>query len=251
MSFDTLPSLRKLPGPLSERPSLASTLRTADEQTLLGMLAVLRARDTEELRDQSFVEWGVVAASRSLGRLGAATVIERFRQQGVPGMSPLTIPAMSLHSASGTISIFLGSHGPNFGVGSGSGHLGEGLLAAVATIRDDTCPGVWLVMTECDPEPIPDVRGLATTVGEGYGVALALVPENRATALCLRKRPQGTSTAVPSLSSLSNFLANEQTRMTAVWRCPLPGGGEMELLDRAIAGLVADEEAPRRRLLAG
>ena len=165
-------------------------------------------------------------------------------------MSPLIIPMLSLHSISGTLSMALGCHGPNFGVGGGEGHLGEALLAATATIREDSCPGLWLVMTECDPEPIPDVHGRVMAPAEGHAVALALVPEPASGAvLCLRKRPQTALAATPSLAGLAAFLAGASR--AAAWRCPLPGGGEMELLDRATACLIAHEEPPQRRRAAG
>jgi hypothetical protein len=231
---------------------LASTIRTADEQTLLALAAVRRALEAPVLRGRSFDDWGVIASARHVGRLGVAAVLDRFRRQGAPGMSPIIIPTLSLHSVSGTLSMALGCHGPNAGVGGGSGHLGEALLAAVTLVRGDGCPGLWLVMTECDPEPVPDVQGRPTAPAEGHAVALALVPEAAGgAALCLRKRGRTAAAATPPLHSLADFLSGYKAGRTASsWRCPLPGGGEVELLDRAAAAR-GDDEAPPRRLLAG
>jgi hypothetical protein len=246
-SFDALPALRQHPGSLPDRPGLASSIRSADEQTLLALAAVLRALEAPALRGRSFADWGVIAAPRYPGRMGVAAVLERFRRQGTSGMSPLIIPMLSLHSMSGTLSMALGCHGPNFGIGGGEGHLGEALLAATATVREDGCSGMWLVMTECDPEPIPDVQGRSTTPAEGHAVALALVRETTSgVVLCLRKRDGATTASTPTLAGLATFLEGGAMMRAAAWRCPLPGGGEIEVIDRQAA-----DEVPQRRRVAG
>ncbi len=60
-----------------------------------------------------------MAASRYLGRANLAVALRSFMAEGVWGTSPHLIPHFALHSASGTISLALGSHGPNLGVGGG------------------------------------------------------------------------------------------------------------------------------------
>src|SRR5205823_2480660 len=82
--------------------------------------------------DRSFAEWGLIAAPRFLGRIIAAGAMARFKTQGVPGMSPLIIPTLSLHAVAGSLSLALQTHGFNYGVGGGHGHLAEALLTGLA-----------------------------------------------------------------------------------------------------------------------
>ena len=116
---DHVADLRKRPGPIPAGwgrvpPSL---LRYSDEQTIAGVVAVFTA--IERMRDDParFAEWGVVAAPRFLGRSSLAKALERFDAEGVWGTSPHLIPHFALHSQAGTISLALGIHGPNLGVG--------------------------------------------------------------------------------------------------------------------------------------
>src|SRR5262249_27012554 len=127
-------------------------------------------------RDQDFTAWGVVAAPRWLGRPKAAAAISKFHREGVPGASPMVVPHLSLHAVSGTISQALHLHGPNFGVRSGPGNVGRGLLTAVAVVAEGSLPGLWLVLTQWDPEPSPDELGRVSPPAVCYAVALALVP---------------------------------------------------------------------------
>jgi hypothetical protein len=153
---DALPNLRqtlKLPG-----GQLLPTafLKHTDEQTVVGLAAVFEAIVDSGLADTSFTQWGVLAAPRFLGRACLAQALHRFQLEGAWGVSPHLIPHRSLHSLSGTISQALGIHGPNFGVGGGVQAAGECLLAAAALLCDGQAPGVWVVLTGLDPEPIVD-----------------------------------------------------------------------------------------------
>ena len=94
--------------------------------------------------------------------------MDRFKKQGVPGMSPLIIPTLSLHAVAGSLEPGLEDHGFNYGVGGGHGHLAEALLTALAARDDDGVPGVWVVATQFSPEPVPD------TVGNSLNVSLRL-----------------------------------------------------------------------------
>jgi hypothetical protein len=172
-----VPSLRKRPGPIPEGwgrvpPSL---LRYADEQTIAGTAAVFTAMEAMGSRPEQFDGWGVVAASRYLGRANLAVALRSFMAEGVWGTSPHLIPHFALHSASGTISLALGSHGPNLGVGGGRHAVSEGFLAALTWLATRVVPGVWLVLSGWSPELVPDPGGNAPTSGECMGLALGLV----------------------------------------------------------------------------
>ncbi len=122
-----------------------------------------------------FEDWGVVAASRYLGRASLAIALRNFRAEGVWGTSPHLIPHFALHSPSGTISLALGSHGPNLGVGGGLQGAADGFLAALTWLSSGIVPGVWLVLTGWSPELVPDPGGNAPRAGECLALALALV----------------------------------------------------------------------------
>ena len=94
--------------------------------------------------------------------------------EGVWGTSPHLIPHFALHSASGTISLALGLHGPNLGVGGGLHAEAEGFLAALTWLAAGVVPGVWLVLSGWSPELVPDPRGSAPPAGECRALALAL-----------------------------------------------------------------------------
>ena len=101
----------------------------------------------------------MVAASRYLGRANLAVALRSFMAEGVWGTSPHLIPHFALHSASGTISLALGSHGPNLGVGGGLHAAAEGFLTALTWLSTGVVPGVWLVLTGWSPELVPDPSG--------------------------------------------------------------------------------------------
>ncbi len=102
-----------------------------------------------------------MAASRYLGRANLAVALRSFMAEGVWGTSPHLIPHFALHSASGTISLALGSHGPNLGVGGGLHAAAEGFLTALTWLSTGVVPGVWLVLTGWSPELVPDPSGNA------------------------------------------------------------------------------------------
>jgi hypothetical protein len=248
--------LRKRPGPSLGAKIPLSLLKHADHQTLLALAAVLRAADQAGWREGSFAEWGVIAAPRFLGRIIAAGAIHRFSQTGALGVSPLLSPTLTLHAVAGALSLAIKAHGFNYGVGGGPGHLAEALLTGLAARDDNGVPGVWVVATGFDPEPVPDVAGNSVTPSTGYAVALALTPAAEPARSRLHLRLVPTSPAeVPGaperdaalgvpltgLVALAGFLepdravANPRPRR---WYLPLPGGGAIELDDdpaRAVA----------------
>jgi hypothetical protein len=150
-------------------------LRYSDEQTVVGTAAVFTAMNAMERSPDEFQGWGVVAASRYLGRASLAAALRSFLAEGVWGTSPHLIPHFALHSPSGTISLALGVHGPNLGVGGGLHAGAEGFLAALTWLAAGMVPGVWLVLSGWSPELVPDEAGRSAAAGECRALALALV----------------------------------------------------------------------------
>jgi hypothetical protein len=141
----------------------------------------------------------------------------------------MVIPHQSLHALSGTISLALRSHGLNFGVSGGPGNLAEGLLAAVAVLSEGALPGLWLVLTAWDVDPVLDDQGNPTTPAVCRGVALALEPvgpECPAPRLVVRPADAELAAGDATLAGLAEFLT---TGGPVPWVCPIPWGGCVEL----------------------
>lgn len=150
-------------------------LRHCDEHTIVGMAAVLAAMHTlpESLADMS--RWGVLAAPCLAGRLFSARTLAQLPKTGAAGVSPHLIPQCSLHAMASAVSVGLGMHGPNMGVGGGPEAIAEGFVTALSMLEEPDMPGLWLVLTQWDDEPIPDGAGGATNGPLCRGVAMALV----------------------------------------------------------------------------
>jgi hypothetical protein len=150
-------------------------LKHSDEQTVVGLSAILHAIANQKLHDVPFTDWGVLAAPRLLARSAMIVSLQRFLAEGAWGVSPHMIPHRSLHSPSGTISHALRIQGPNFGVGGGPDGAVQVLLAAVALLARRALPGLWVVWTAQEPEGAMDLdgRGDPHTVCRGLAVALA------------------------------------------------------------------------------
>jgi hypothetical protein len=236
-----IPGLRQKPGPAPGYPLPTGFLRHADDQTVTGVAAVLQAISSHGLGSHRFTEWGVLAAPRFLGRVVLAGAVQRFLAEGAWGVSPHIIPHRMLHSMSGTVSQALKIHGPNLGVGGGPGGLLEALRVAAAMLHGDRLPGLWVVLTGWDPEPIPDALAAAPAGAGCVGLALALTaarPHWRGRRLRLvpaeqdrpprRKPPRGTDLDLLSLESLLAALTVPDVRTAAVvWQ--LEDGGRLEL----------------------
>ena len=233
-SRSDLRALREEPGPANAPAVPPRFLRQADEQTVVGLAAVLRAMGRPALRDQQFDEWGVLVAQRFVGRQIGAGVLEKFLRDGSATVSPHAIPQLALHSTAGAISVALGMHGPNFGVGGGREALLEGLPAALTFFDPALMPGLWLVLTAWEPDPIPDGKGSSDTSAVCRGAALALVPSGtapRLLRLTVDAVPPTPAVAPPALSSLVGRLDVDAGQSPeAIWSCVLPWGGRVELL---------------------
>ena len=169
-------ALRRKPGPIPQgwTPPSPSLLRNSDEQTIAGLCAVFTAIEKIGLPRDGYEGWGVVAASRFLGRANLARALENFLAEGVWGTSPHLIPHFALHSASGTISLGLGLHGPNLGVGGGLHAAAEGFLAALTWLSIGNVPGVWLVLSGWSPELVPPRGGDSPAPRECQALAIGL-----------------------------------------------------------------------------
>ena len=255
LPLDEIALLRKNPGPSLGSKIPVSMLKHADHQTVLGLAAILKAANDFGWQEHAFADWGVIAAPRFLGRIPAAAVIDRFQTLGVSGMSPIIIPTLSLHAPAGSLSLAIKSHGFNYGVGGGPGHLTEALLAGLAARDDGDVPGVWVVATGFDPEPIPDVAGKSIVPTFGYAVALALVSKSTGTTrLHLRMVPTAAvdsasqaTTEPPSLVELAAFLSDSDPGLrTRRWFGAIPGGGAFEIEDDPARGIAAKDRCQSR-----
>lgn len=175
VTHDQLLQQKKAPLTLGGEPIPQATIKHADDQTIIALLALQRAITSKSLT--GFENWGVLAAPRFIGRAGMAEAWQRFQTEGAWGISPHLIPHRSLHSVSGTISLVLKSRGPNFGVGGGAGAIAECLLAAAGMMRESKVPGTWIVCTSMDPELPPLENGHLLPEARWLGLALALVPQ--------------------------------------------------------------------------
>lgn len=238
-------ALRQGIEPACGEPLPASSLKHLDEQTLVALAAVYGAIRAQDLR-VDFQRWAVVAAPRFLGRAALIVSLQRYAVEGAWGMSPHFIPHRTLHSVSGTVSMALGIHGPNFGIDGGPAGSSQAVLAAATLLSTGTLPGVWLLLSGWEREPLVP---LAALVGKHEAfpkcraVALALVPRGcAANGLQARVLPgtlyragsNGTTSRTP-LFGLDELAA-------AVAAPPAPGahvawrlccGGKMELANAA------------------
>ncbi|MHB1423224.1 MAG: hypothetical protein ACYC3I_08530 [Gemmataceae bacterium] len=189
VSLESLPELRRKPGPVPGEPLPTYFLKHADEQTVAALCAVYHAIHEAGLQTTCFRDWGVVAAPLFLGRAAMAAALQRFAVEGAWGVSPHLIPHRSLHSISGTISQALKIHGPNFGVGGGPGGQSEILLAATALLEGKGLPGVWVVLTGLEPELPPDEAGRLVPGTQAVGQALALTRTGARTGCLPEPRP--------------------------------------------------------------
>jgi hypothetical protein len=151
--------LRKTLGPADGKPLPASFLKQVDDQTLVGLAAVYAALGQAGLASHEVERYGVVAAPRFLGRNLLANALAKFKAEGAWGISPHLPANACLHSLSGAISVALKIHGPNLGVGGGPNALADAFLTSIALCDLHALPGVLLVITSFEPEPIPDAAG--------------------------------------------------------------------------------------------
>ena len=176
LTSELLATIRKSPEAHTSMPLAPSVARHCDEQTLAALFAVGEAMRKLEASANDFEAWGIVASTRFIGRSFFAQSLEKFDREGPWNTSVQVVPHRSLHSTSSTISLALGSHGPNVGVGGGSDGEGQALLASASLLDEFNLPGVWLVLAGWSPELNVDVSGTPTAECRCQALALALKP---------------------------------------------------------------------------
>jgi hypothetical protein len=240
-STDMFSTLRRRPGPGLGESLPANFLKHADEQAVAGLAAVLSAIADFQLTPAQFRQWGIIAAPCFLGRATLATALGQFASEGPWGLSPHFIPHRSQHAVSGTISLALKIHGPNFGSGGGSTGVVESLLAGMVLLSDDSLPGLWVVVTGWHPESIPTKTSAAPLHGSCLAMALALTAHQPGASrpkltvtVSQHANGSGKSGLEPALvdfaAVLSKLASGEGTDGNVHWRCH--GGVTIELSGR-------------------
>lgn len=210
----------------------------ADQQTMLAVHAVDNAIQRHGFDPRTHEAFGVIAAPRFLGRTAAAAVVRRYVKDGAQGVTPHIISQHSLHSVSGAISVLLGCKGPNLGVGGGPRALDDALLTQLTLFSTADFPGVWLVGTAWDPEPIVDREGNCLNEPECFAFALAVQSTAASDqpvhgTLRLRSSPQAPDTVTAPEHTAADFVRQMQAadlRQTALqmsW--PLAWGPQLEI----------------------
>jgi hypothetical protein len=151
-SEDEVRVLRRSPSAPGGVPASPGLLKHADEQTVVGVAAVLQAAHGGGLDPAEFGRWGVVAAPCYFGLRAFRAAFPKFQAEGVWGVAPLLVASHSLHALSGVVSQALGAHGPNLGVGGAPGDEPQAFLAAATLLDDPNLDGVWVVLTGIEAE---------------------------------------------------------------------------------------------------
>ena len=235
-------ALRDAPAPEGVAALPARFLRHCDEQTVVGMHAVLQSIAAHPRPRPSFDGHGVVAAACQSGRVMAARSLALLKTGGAVTVSTHIVPQGSLHSLAGAVSVGLGMHGPHVGISGGPDALAEGLFAALSFSRPAAAPlpGLWLIVTEWDREPTLD-RSSGDVCDDPICRALAVALEPGADApltLTLRTPPPGAAVDAapldaPPSSQLAEFaqalaMCGEGGALIS-WALVCPWGAEVRI----------------------
>lgn len=172
--------LARQPSPAGAPTLPPRFLRHADEQTVVGVRAVLQtlAETASDATDLAYD--AVIAASCRAGQPTAARTMVALKQQGPVGVTPHVVPQCSLHSPASAVSVGLGMHGPTIGVAGGPAAIAEGLLAAstlaMSLAATQPAAAIWLVVTGWDTTPVLDDEATPTTDPTCLGFAVRLQP---------------------------------------------------------------------------
>ena len=238
-------------GELRDRPAPAGSpalpprfLRHCDEQTVVGIHAVLNAIASLPAERRGCGRHGVVAASCQAGRLATAVSLASLPTKGAVGVSPHIVPQCSLHAVAGAVSVAFGMHGPNVGIGGGPDAVAEGLFTAISLVQPEAgadADGVWLILSDWAEEPALDAT--AAVVGDPTCRALALFLEAAAaTPLGLEVRFPGGPAVRADSSELGDPLGDfaRAVAMCATggvltsWTLECPWSAEIRLARRAV-----------------
>ena len=242
--FAEVAQLRDRPGPAGAPALPARFLRHCDEQTVVGMHAMLAALADHPGPRPGFGADAVVAAPRQAGRAVTARTLSQVAREGAVAVTPHVVPQCSLHSLAGAVSVGLGLHGPHLGVGGGPDALAEGLFAALSLLSPAAgtgLPGVWLVATGWRDEPPLDAAGRPAWSPTLEAVAVRLVPVGVAARAGLALTwPAGRSAAVAGDDDVAAFAAAVTARVAgdqqATWTVACPWGAEIRVTSAAAAG---------------
>jgi hypothetical protein len=242
-------ALRDAAGPPGAPALPPRFLRHCDEQTVVGIHAVLRA--IAALPSGRGVGGdAIVAASCQAGRIMAAKSLALLKTGGAVTVSTHIVPQASLHSVAGAVSVALGMHGPHLGVSGGADALVEGLLAAITLAADAGAPRVWLVVSEWDDEPVLDATGAATDDPVCRALALAIEPGSAAAVGLEVHFPQAAAVVSPAggLAAFTHALEMCGPGGALVsWTLATPWAAEVRIMRRRTAGRTADQP-PMHRL---
>ena len=240
MGLDELALLRQEPRLRFPPQVTPYFLKNSDDQTITTLAAVHETIQLMDRTPQEFREWGVVSASRYVGRGAFAATLHKYGNDGPWGVSVQVIPHNLLHSVSSTISLSLPCQGPCLGAGGGPQGEVDALLAAANLLADPSRPGVWVTWSYWDPELQIDSRGKPTSESHCIATVLALQPVremNPCASLEIRatRNPQPLSISAAESKSSLKTLASVLLDVTRLRPksldavCQLPGGLELEL----------------------
>lgn len=172
--MSAIEDLRDSPPPDGVPPLPHRFLRHADEHTVVALRAVQEALAAAPALVAGRSRHAVVAAPCGAGRPAAARTLVQLRERGAVSVSPHVVPQCSLHAIASAVSVGLGMHGANIGVGGGPDALFEGCLTALSLAAEPDIATCWLVLTAWDSEPALDDRGNVPVEALCRAVVLAL-----------------------------------------------------------------------------
>lgn len=259
-------ALREQPSPIADRPLPLRFLRHCDEQTVVGMRAVMDAMVGYPGSRPSFDRFGVIASPCAAGRLASAQTLAQLSTRGTAAVSPHIVPQCSLHAMASAVSVVFGMHGPNIGTSGGADALSEGLLTAFTLLADSTatgnagCEGIWLIVSEWDEEPLLDTTGKPVNDPLCRAVALAITRQEHAASaqaaagnilLALHLQRGGADGRHADRSQRSDVLAAFARALAMCgaggvlrsWAHPFPWDAEVRVVARDTAALSYREAA--------
>lgn len=176
MGLPELAALRQQPSNRFPAQVTPQFLKNSDDQTITSLVAVHDTIRSMGREPADFREWGVVSASRYVGRGAFAATLHKYGNDGPWGVSVQVVPHHLLHSVSSTISLSLPCQGPCLGAGGGLQGEVDALLAAANLLADESRPGVWVTWSQWDPELQIDSRGKPTSESHCIATVMALQP---------------------------------------------------------------------------
>lgn len=247
LSLPELAALRKQPGTRLPAHITPPFLKNSDDQTIATLAAIYAGVESLGLEREVYRNWGVVSASRYIGRGSFAATLHKYCKDGPWGVSVQVIPHNMLHSISSTISLALPCVGPCLGAGGGVNGEMDALLIAVNLLASGDIPGVWVTWSTWDPELVVDEAGKPASESHCVATAMALIPltsqvprarmefhlrSSIATAQADNDQhvapPMASSTLSNSLTSILQHVSDLQPRTFDVV-CQLKGGLDLDL----------------------